>query len=261
MRSSDAVAAFTRASERNGTLSGFYAYHVAQSCARVEEGDTVVDLGCGPARLLASVAKLHPRSQFFGVDLSQEMLDEGARFVADSGIANIELIQDDITCMSSINDASVDVALSSMSFHHLPDIDSLRRCFQAIDRVLKPGGKVYIADLGRLRDLRSIDYFVKRATLLNEPVLAHDYRMSLRAAFSPSEFSAALSKGLRQRLSIYHTAISPMLIVLTTGQDNAMKPAVKAAVDDMILALPSDRRHDLAQLRVFLRLGGLQWVK
>jgi SAM-dependent methyltransferase len=261
MSSSNAVAAFTRASERNGILSGFYAYHIAQSSALVEAGDTVVDLGCGPARLLASIAKLHPRAKFFGIDLSEEMLEEGARFKAISGIANIEFIKDDISSMSSIGSASVDLALSSMSLHHLPDADSLRRCFKAIDRVLKPSGRVYISDLGRLRHSRSIDYFVNRAVPPSEPVLARDYRMSLRAAFSPSELRLALCDGLRERLSIYHTAISPLLIVVTTGQHKALKPALKAALDDMILSLPGDRRCDLEQLRLFLRLGGLQWVK
>jgi ubiquinone/menaquinone biosynthesis C-methylase UbiE len=50
-------------------------------------------------------------------------------------------------------DATFEVALSSVMFHHLPD-DSLEQGLREIRRVLKPSGRLLVIDCGGVREHR-----------------------------------------------------------------------------------------------------------
>ncbi len=246
----EAVEAFARAGQPNGILSGVHAFYVEHACRMLRPGDRVLDLGCGPAQLLGRIAALNSGASFIGVDYSRPMIEEARRSLDSS---NVELRMDDMTDLSSVETGSVDVVLSSMAMHHLPDTAHLRRCFQAMERVMAPGARVFVADFGRLKSVKSIEYFVRRAVPLDEPRLEHDYRASLRAAFSTEEFSTALTPGLKERVSLYSTAVSPMMVVL-------MAPFPEGAAahgGEDIQDLPRERRADYQRLRMFLQLGGM----
>ncbi|HEU4508559.1 MAG TPA: class I SAM-dependent methyltransferase [Pyrinomonadaceae bacterium] len=252
MDSAEAVAAFARAGQPNGILSGVYAFYVEQASRMIRPGDRVLDLGCGSALLLASVAKLNEDASFVGIDSSAPMIATGNESLSRSGARNVALRIDDMTELATVESGSVDVVLSSMSMHHLADTDHLQRCFEAIDRVMAPNGRVFISDFGRLKSVKSVEYFVRRAIPKDEPRLEHDYRASLRAAFSTDEFMNAMSAGMKQRVSLYATVLSPMMIVLMTpfpdGNEN---------VNQIVETLPRKRRADYHQLRLSFRLGGM----
>src|SRR5204863_5016089 len=78
----DKVTAYTRAGREDGVMAPVYLFHCAQICDVIRPGDTVVDLGCGPATQLAMVARLNPEVRFTGIDLSDEMLDRARAHVA-----------------------------------------------------------------------------------------------------------------------------------------------------------------------------------
>jgi arsenite methyltransferase len=256
MSSEEAVSAFARAAAPNGVLSGVYAFFVSQACHMIRRGDRVLDLGCGPASLLAALAASNRDSTFVGVDRSAGMIATGHDVLRARGVRNVELRLDDMTELSSVESRSIDVVLSSMALHHLPDTDHLRRCFDAIERVMAPQAKMFILDFGRLRSLRSVEYFVRRAIPRDEPVLEHDYRASLRAAFSREEFSTALSGSMRERISIYTTAVSPMMVVLMAPFPESPRDHAGDA-GRLLTRLPQNRRTDYWQLRLSLRLGGM----
>lgn len=256
MEAEEAVSAFARAGRPDGILSGVYAFYAEQSCRMIRPGDRVLDIGCGAATLLASIAALNEEASFVGVDLSGTMIEAGKGSLRHLTTPNVELRVDDMTTLSSIETGSVDVLLSSMALHHLPDTEHLRRCFEAIERVMAPGGRVFISDFGRLKSLKSVEYFVRRAIPRDEPRLEEDYRASLRAAFSTMEFSDALSGDLKRRLSIYSTIVSPVMVVLMTPFPDAPR-AMNLKIQRVVGSLPRYRRSDYRQLRLFLRLGGM----
>ena len=252
MDSEEAVSAFARAGRPNGILSGVYAFYVEQACGMIRPGNRVLDLGCGPGSLLASIAGLNQEASFVGVDCSAPMIAIGNESLGRLAARNVELRIDDMTELDTIESGSIDVVLSSMAIHHLLDTGQLRRCFQAVERVMAPEARVFISDFGRLKSLKSVEYFVRRAVPRNEPILERDYRASLRAAFSREEFSSALSRGIRQRISIYSTVVSPMMLVLM-----APFPHNGANVNRVHASLPFNRRSDYRQLRLCFRLGGM----
>lgn len=255
MDSGEAVTAFVRAGQPNSILSGVYAFYREQACKMIRPGDCVLDLGCGPALLLASIAALNEESRFLGIDSSDAMIAAGQAALAPS-VDNLDLRTDDMTELSTVPTGSIDVVLSSMALHHLRDTVHLRRCFEAIERIMAPDARMFIADFGRLKSLKSVEYFVQRAIPPSEPRLEQDYRASLRAAFSRQEFERAMSNAMKQRVSVYATVATPMMIALMTAFP-ADAHACERKMMSILRELPPARRADYRELTVSLRLGGM----
>src|SRR5438874_13150867 len=61
---------------------------------RIEEGATVLDLGCGAGTdLLIAAQMVGPRGSVTGVDMTPSMLERARASAAEMGIANVELHQ------------------------------------------------------------------------------------------------------------------------------------------------------------------------
>lgn len=158
----DQVDAYSQAGAKGGTMASVNLFHSAQVAEVIRPGDTVVDLACGSGNQLTQVAMLNPDSHFLGVDLSEHMLDQAQRLVTEKGLSNCEVRLASITNLEFLEDRSVDVVMSTMALHHLPDIASLQQCFREARRILKPDGGVYFADLGHLHAEKSIEYFARQ---------------------------------------------------------------------------------------------------
>ena len=155
----DKVAAYTAAGMVDGVMAPVYLFHCEHICDVIRPGDTVVDLGCGPATQLAMVAELNPESRFIGVDLSDEMLGKARRHVESKGLTNVSFVTSDITAIDQLATASADVVMSTVALHHLPTLGHLDAAFSEAARILKPGGGLYLVDFGHLKSEKSIQYF------------------------------------------------------------------------------------------------------
>lgn len=98
---------------------------------------TVLDVGCGTGRLLRAAATRWPDAQLIGVDPAQGMVDV-ARHLTPGATIHRGLAE-----ALPLPDASVDLALSTMSFHHWQDQTAGVR---EIARILRPGGHFILAD-------------------------------------------------------------------------------------------------------------------
>ena len=105
--------------------------------AVVDAPKCILDVGCGTGRLLRTAAKSWPLARLVGVDPAEHMVAEARRLTtkADFHVAHAEELP--------IPDATVDLALTSVSFHHWQDQP---RGLQEIVRVLVPGGRLCLAD-------------------------------------------------------------------------------------------------------------------
>jgi len=120
---------------------------VAKAAARhLRSGNTVLDLGCGAGnftlRVLQEIPGLHCRL----VDLSQPMLDRAAQRVLQAGPASVVTAQSDLRALA-LEDNSVDTILAGAVLHHLRDDADWTATFRKFVRWLKPGGRLYVADL------------------------------------------------------------------------------------------------------------------
>ena len=105
---------------------------------RIEPGEVVLDLGCGAGTdLLIAAQMTGPDGRAIGVEMTAAMLEQTRASAARMGLTNVELHE------ALIGDASVDVVISNGVIDLVPDRDAV---FDESDRVLKPGGRLQIAD-------------------------------------------------------------------------------------------------------------------
>ncbi len=112
--------------------------------ANIKPGDHVLDVGCGTGSLtLTAQGAAGPSGQVYGIDASPEMIDVAKKKVTSSRLPvhfQLGLIE-----QLDFPDATFDVVITRLAMHHLPD-DLKRRGRAEILRVLKPGGRLLIAD-------------------------------------------------------------------------------------------------------------------
>jgi arsenite methyltransferase len=126
------------------TVESFAGVANPHSLGRIEEGATVLDLGCGAGTdLLIAAQMVGPAGKVIGVDMTTSMLERAAASAAEMGLSNVELHESLVESLP-VADATVDVVISNGVIDLVPDKDAV---FDEIDRVLRPGGRLQIADV------------------------------------------------------------------------------------------------------------------
>jgi ubiquinone/menaquinone biosynthesis C-methylase UbiE len=155
---------------------------------------SILDIGCGTGRLLRAMQARWPEARLFGVDPTEGMVRVARQLTPQAtffGGAAETL---------PLPDASVELAVSTVSFHHWADQAAGLR---AIARVLRPGGRFLLADVSSPRWI---------ARLFGN-VRARD-RATLRALFAGA--------GLRV---VSQRPILGRFVVLTIGERDATETA------------------------------------
>ncbi|MDD4938652.1 MAG: methyltransferase domain-containing protein [Candidatus Omnitrophica bacterium] len=152
---------------------GIYRESISEEDGRVKEivsfmdhpeNKKILDIGCGKGRFIRALKKQWPKAQFYGMDLSEEMLKSCPEGV-------------DTKCGTLLNasypDAFFDCVYSVEALEHALLIEN---AIQEMVRVLKPGGKIIVIDkniakIGRLEikpwerwfDMREVADIFKRS--------------------------------------------------------------------------------------------------
>ena len=237
----------------DGRTAAGYLYHSARMTQVLAGRARCLDLGCGSGVQLMQVAALNPGVSFIGVDRSPLLLAAARADAARLGLANVSLVEDDITRLAGFGDASVDAIISTMTLHCLPDRAALRACLQHMARVGTADMAVYLEDFARLKSPRSIDYFLNRHAPAVPDAFAALYRASLESAFTLHELKTELGRAL-PRAAIHTTSPVRFLMVAHTGC-TPLTPAQRAAFRARRSALAPAQLADLDALRRAVALG------
>jgi ubiquinone/menaquinone biosynthesis C-methylase UbiE len=111
--------------------------------AGIEDGETILDVGCGTGALTFAARDRAPSSVIRGIDASPEMIAV-ARRKSNRKNAKIDFQVAPIEALP-FADGEFDVVLSSLMLHHLPE-DVKRAGLDEVRRVLKPGGRLAVVD-------------------------------------------------------------------------------------------------------------------
>jgi ubiquinone/menaquinone biosynthesis C-methylase UbiE len=117
--------------------------------ARESRASRILDLGCGTGAMAIGLLDALPAVTVVGVDGDPEVLGRARAKAAAAGV-RLELLQA-MADRLPLPDASFDCVMSTLVFHHLPP-QVKRDALAEARRVLVPGGRMLICDVGRARD-------------------------------------------------------------------------------------------------------------
>jgi arsenite methyltransferase len=147
----------TAASYIYATRSGkFHAWDRILDELRLRGDETLLDLGCGRGAVLLAGAKRLPRGRAIGVDLWRADQTDNSQHATLTNAAlenvadRIDLHTADMTALP-LADESVDVIVSSLAIHNIATPAGRRKALDEAVRVLRPGGRIAIADLWETR--------------------------------------------------------------------------------------------------------------
>lgn len=112
---------------------------------RLTEGIRVLDAGCGRGRILNRLAALYPKSQFVGIDLSQDAIAHAQAESARLGHGNVQFIAADLS--------QFDQTAEMESYDFITTFDAIHdqarplNVLKGIHRALKPDGTYLMQDI------------------------------------------------------------------------------------------------------------------
>ena len=112
--------------------------------AGIEPGDTILDLGCGCGiDTILAARRTGPAGRVIALDFLPAMLDRTAEAATLAGLRNVDTLQADIEDIP-LPDRSIDQVISNGVLNLCP---RKARAFAECRRVLRPGGKLCVADM------------------------------------------------------------------------------------------------------------------
>jgi SAM-dependent methyltransferase len=111
------------------------------------EPRVVVDVGCGTGTLTIAAAEEMQEARVVGLDGDRKVLDLARRKGGSERVEWVEGLADELP----FGDGEVDALMTSLVFHHLP-LGIKRAALVEARRVLRPGGRLVVADWGRPQD-------------------------------------------------------------------------------------------------------------
>ena len=144
----------------------------------------MLDLGCGPCDITRRFAAAYPDAGFHAVDGAFEMLKHAQHINQQRGFTpRIKLIEGSIPEVT-FPQKQYHAIISNSLLHHLADPFVL---WEAIKQHAKPFAHVFIMDLIRPVDEKTVKY-LSGEYAANEPdILKEDFENSLRAAYTVKE--------------------------------------------------------------------------
>jgi len=114
------------------------------SVGSIQPGETVLDVGSGAGfDCFIAGQEVGPTGKVIGVDMTEAMLDKSRDIAQQMGLDQVEF-RHGFAEELPVPDASVDVAISNGVINLCPD---KYKAFDEIFRTLKPGGRLYLADI------------------------------------------------------------------------------------------------------------------
>lgn len=121
-----------------------------------------LDLGCGRGAVLIATALRVPRGHVTGIDLWRSRDQSGNSAEATRKNTELNGVADRITLDTGdmtrlpYEDASFDLVTASVSIHNIPDAAGRKRAVSEALRVLRPGGRLVIADMAKTKEYADV---------------------------------------------------------------------------------------------------------
>ncbi len=159
--------------------------------AELRLGERVLDLGSGGGiDVLLSARRVGPTGKAYGLDMTDEMLALAVRNAAEAGVTNVEFLRGRIESVP-LPANTIDVVISNCVINLSTDKPAV---FAEMARVLRPGGRIGVADVVAEDSLSPADRAARGS-----------YAGCIAGALSFSEYRAGLEAAGFEQISIERT--------------------------------------------------------
>ena len=161
---------FGLAAAANLAGAGLYAYTTRRGKQRAwakildavawRGDETVLDLGCGRGAVLIAAARRLPRGRAVGVDIWKAGDQSGNSLAVTRRNAELEGVAERVQLETAdlrelpFAEASFDAVLSSLALHNIHAAAERRRALGKAVQVLRPGGRLLLADILHVKEYR-----------------------------------------------------------------------------------------------------------
>jgi SAM-dependent methyltransferase len=127
-----------------GAVESFAGVANPWTMGRLRPGERVLDLGSGAGTdSLIAAQMVGEEGSVTAIDMTPQMLAKSRAAAATMGATNVEFVEAEAESLP-FPDASFDVVISNGVIDLIPDKDAV---FAELHRVLRPGGRIQIADV------------------------------------------------------------------------------------------------------------------
>lgn len=196
MEDRESVTGFHQAGAED--LTPVYHFNARAVSKLAPRGASVLDLGCGSGQFLAYLAERRPDLHITGLDLSEEMLEEGRRLLEKRGLSQrVQLQRGDMRDFRAGFSGPIQVLTSVFALHHLPSREDLRLCLAEVGKVIREqGAGLWLFDHARPKRAATAEAFPEVFTPDASAAFKRDSRNSLKASWSFAELAASLDEAL-----------------------------------------------------------------
>jgi ubiquinone/menaquinone biosynthesis C-methylase UbiE len=150
----------------------------------------ILDVGTGFGMLAITLAQMDPIVDVIGLDISPTMIEAGNRIVARKGLASRVSFKMGNAQAIPFPDDYFDGVISYGSLHHWLEPETV---FNEINRIRKPGGMIYVADLKRDQPRIPLWILYAMVRFRAGKRMAEEMINSVNSAYTPSEMGTILS--------------------------------------------------------------------
>jgi len=133
---------------------------------KIKNGETILDIGCGPGRLTLEIAKLNLDGFVIGLDYNQDMIIKALENLWKSGLINAQFINENI--LQYDPPLQFNAIFSNSALHWIQETHEL---YQKIYDILAPGGRL----VAQMPAKGSLDKFVSAFMAPIQPLDFADY--------------------------------------------------------------------------------------
>jgi arsenite methyltransferase len=114
------------------------------SLGALAPGEDVLDVGCGAGLdSLVAAQMVGAEGSVTGIDMTPEMLAKARASAGELDLGNVDFVEGEAERLP-FGDASFDIVISNGVIDLIPDKDAV---FSELHRVLRPGGRIQLADV------------------------------------------------------------------------------------------------------------------